>query len=945
MVGWTQNDHPGNIGGSALLDNAKQQAFMKQHAAILSAAGGAVGSENGRVVAPPEEQRSDVSNFDNARCAEQQKQQREPPPPSTIGKPPLNKALLMAQYYAMASKLARQQQQPQQQQPPPKKQLTPRPQRVITPGMIARRPIETKHNIIMRSGNDKKSTDSVSGSVNTDATEQIYNTKLANSRRKKNSASFQPTLERLDTFEPGETIESSSRESSISAPELKNETITITNRDINLSNPEELKKSQSTKSDVSKNSLKTEAEFVLQNSPRNDVTHLLTIDNEYLNDSKNSSAVNRDGAQSQVSPLASAEAVNNDRVHDVEHISTVKQEDSQKHLHDSKNLSAVSQDFAQKLVPPEAVNIERVHGVEHTTTANQEDAKKQMSSLSPPDTDLTKIAVGLGTQLEQINSKVEHLQKELILLAHPNTFGNTSKHTANKDSKSEESIESREDLKDDSKISDQTECNSMESSKQKHITGQNLSVKSNRRMDLVELSKDSDESGLSIAMKSTLSHAEFFSVQSSITTDQEVFKQRPGVLKRTASLVRNPALALRRSKANKEAEELTKRIKHAQTLARHDNRTKEVHAIIAHPRCEVDDCSNDIIQNDAPEIFHTRNLIDSTNMIGTNVVQYHATDSDELPFNDLVLGVESMYEETDIILDTNGTFDHPSTRDQRRMAQPHQASQAYTPPYYYDVVASVPSKETATQTTPLENNTAGSDVGSISNVMESLGLFGARFCMGTSKVMLSCADSCSDNPNGKKVVDQRLSSLDNEVMARLSPRNGTVTSREPIPMHQTPPSTRGYGSLPPFVDKKESEQDAAGIFTRALSMALQTRFGEGNHDQQPTSLKQQEHNNLPQNHKQHPKQKTKKQAYADFESIDGRFVTPDQLHRRTAKHVPRNIAVTPKRKYRHESLHHARAASDGSNSGKSEDTPQVKKPSKSSKKGLGKLFHKIGLTR
>lgn len=881
MVGSTQGDHPSSIAESALLDNARQQALMKQHAAILSAAGGALGSDNGRV-APPAEQRSDVSNIDNARYAEQQKQQREPPPPSTIGKPPLNKALIMAQYYAMASKLARQQQQPQ---PPPQKQTTPRPQRVITPGMIARRPIETKHNIIMRSGNDKKSTDSISGSVNTDATEQIYNTKLANSRRRKNTA-FQPTLERLDTFEPGETIVNSSRENSFSAPEeLKNvgEANESTRRDINLTTPEELKKSQSAKSDVSKNSLKTEAEFVLQSSPRNDVTQLLTIDNEHLQCSKNSSG--QDGTQKQVSPMALAE---------------------------------------------------RVHGAERTSTANQEDAQKQKSSFVPakvsaPDSDLTKIAVGLGTQLEQINSKVEHLQKELILLAHPNTFGNTSKHTANKNSKSEESIESREDLKDDSKSSDQTECNSMESGKQKHIMGQKLSVKSNRRMDLVELSKDSDESGLSIAMKSTLSHAEFFSVQSSITTDQEVFKQRPGVLKRTASLVRNPALALRRSKANKEAEELTKRIKHAQTLARHDNRTKEVHGTIAHPRCEVDDCSNDIIQNDdASEIFQTRNIIGSTKMIGTNVVQYHATDSDEMPFNDLVLGVESMYEETDIILDTNGTFDHPSTRDQRVMAQHH----------HYDALALVPSKETATQTTPLENNTAGSDVGSISNVMESLGLFGARFCMGTSKVMLSCADSCSDNPNGKNVVDQRLSSLDNEVMARLSPRNGIVTSREPVPMHQTPPSTRGCSMLPPFVDKKESEQEAAGIFTRALSMALQATFGDGNQDQQPASLKQQE--NLIN---QHPRHKTKKQAYADFESIDGRFVTPDQLHRRKTKHFPRDIAVTPTRKHRHESLHHARAANGGSNSGKSEDTPEVKKPSKSSKKGFGKFFHKIGLTR
>lgn len=829
----TQGVHPGNDADSMLLDTARQQALIKQHAAVLSATGGVGGGDIGRL-APPVEQRSDINYVDVTRRAEQQQQQREPPPPSTTGKPPLNKALLMAQYYAMASKLARQQQQPQPPQQPPK-QTPPRPQRVITPGMIARRPIEMKHNIIMRSGGHKKSTDSVSESVNTDATEHIYNTKLANSRRKKETA-FQPTLERLDTFEPVESVES-------------------TSRDDNLTTPKELKKSQSTKSDVSKNSLKTEAEIVLQNSPRNDRTKLLTIDNEHLSSAGHPKAV---------------------------------------------------------------------------SNANQKDSKKQVGPSNVPsevsDSGMTKIAVNLGTQLEQINSKMENLQKELILLARPDTISDKTKHVPSQESKCEDSIQSQEVSKGDSKSSGQSENSNMDSGKKKSIRIPKLSTKYSKRLDLDGASKDGDESGLSLTMNSTLSHAEFLSVQSSITTDKAAFKQKPGVLRRTASLVRNPALALRRSKADKEREELTKRIKHAQTVARLDNRKKEV----------FDDCSNDIVESeDSPDQCFTGDILIRNRMHDTDVVQYHSTNGYGMPhYDDLVLGADSMYEDTDIILDTTGTFDHPSTRNQRVMAQ-HQATQAHESPYY-EIVTSVPSKEIAIQTSPLRSNTpTASEVGTFNNVMESLGLCGARFCMGTSKAMLSCADSCSDNPNGKKVVvSQQLSAFDNEMMARLSPRNGVVRSTS----HASLPSM-----LPPYADKIETELEAAGIFTKALSMALQATVGGNNQDQQPTNLNQQlsRPSNLPQQNIIQQMHRTKKQAYADFESIDGRFVNPDHLHKRKPKHVPRDIAVTPKRKHRHGSNDGQHHEGDGS----SDRSDDVKKTSKAPKKGFGKFMHKIGLAR
>ncbi len=70
--------------------------------------------------------------------------------------------------------------------------------------------------------------------------------------------------------------------------------------------------------------------------------------------------------------------------------------------------------------------------------------------------------------------------------------------------------------------------------------------------------------------------------------------------------------------------------------------------------------------------------------------------------------------------------------------------------------------------------------------------------------MVNCADSCSDNPKGPKKAAERLVSIDSDVVDRLSPR-----SAEP----------RGCGIM---VSDKDPEQEAAGIFTRALAIALKS---------------------------------------------------------------------------------------------------------------------------
>ena len=66
------------------------------------------------------------------------------------------------------------------------------------------------------------------------------------------------------------------------------------------------------------------------------------------------------------------------------------------------------------------------------------------------------------------------------------------------------------------------------------------------------------------------------------------------------------------------------------------------------------------------------------------------------------------------------------------------------------------------------------ELGTLGHLMESMGLFGASVCMGTSRAMLSCADSCSDNPQAKahQRLRQGLSLDEADLVERLVSRRG-----------------------------------------------------------------------------------------------------------------------------------------------------------------------------
>jgi hypothetical protein len=423
--------------------------------------------------------------------------------------------------------------------------------------------------------------------------------------------------------------------------------------------------------------------------------------------------------------------------------------------------------------------------------------------------------------------------------------------------------------------------------------------------------EESPGDSFSSSMKSTLSKAEYISVDSSITMDQYVFAQKAGVLTRTASLVKNPGRTIfnrTRSKAEKEGEELMKGMRHGMTIARADNRKKEHFSSISNP-VKDEDCTPD-----SEELVYgiTTKVLDNNVMLNNN----------------LVYDGDSMYEDnTDFIPKTVATKSRGAINSgtQTRMNE-HGIS--------YPIIRNVSSgikelssflslKETATQTStdqfiapiisftsPAEIATGDdfvlppptygpeiikSEVGTVSHLMESLALCGAKVCMGTSNAMLSCADSCSDDPQGRK-------------MTVLSPRHNVAPVhivRQSIPPPEIPPqrcavipSCYNSNSEPqPLSNSNNTDQEVAGIFTRAFAMAL-NGMNNGESDKETTrereSPRKQQNTESPQPYLgQHANEPDK---LDDFLSVDGMFMSPNRQHGRHPPTVPHKIAVKPKKR-------------------------------------------------
>jgi len=1089
-----------------------------------------------------------------------------------------SKQLTKAQNYVLASKLAHAQQlqqqqqgsrhtrsksqvgregQPLQQQKSGQSQPTtsskPRKQRIITPQMIARRPIETKGTMMRSShpsnttktksshsktsGSGGNSGDSIAESVETDITEQITNNKQSIAKRRREEKmlkkkKYVPTLDKVDTFD--NTLDNDDVEND---GDVTN-TGSIGEGSSNSKGERKFMKSLFAKKKLEQQKKKSDKRF------DNAVTAAAKLSKETNNKKKlvskksslvtvadyplDTTAKKKDTADSTDDTSSSnnghTEEVEDD-INNMESKDSLKTEGSFTLLdtkspgvqHPSGMTSPVNKKEAVEIVLPEKKSEEKKMAEVSTTTegrkkdkeeAAQEKKKDIKSSRSPRSSPrsvsskksnktnssstkakkknngasttraTTTTTSNIDAKIEQSNSRVGSLKKELLLLARPgmddeqkmdkgvvetysqvekdsevdsrwapgsvasNSSSISSKGSMQVKKKTVEGItpntaavskkkktkvkknkrlgnnkkksflgkkskvikeeseyvsyaeEERDDVEADVNQNEEEDIDDIyerdvpsqpnrrtpasPAITERATTGRQTTTKKKQTNQVEE---EEEESAESISMKSTLSDADFFSVESPITTDSEAFNYKPGVFKRTASLVKNPALTLRHrattTRDGKADEQLMKRMKHGRHIARVDNRKKErAHRLPPpgkihkkqHQKKEKKDDDTDI---KSEEMDQVQQLLaqDDTIEIEKVVVQDSTpeeTDKDGMVVvdneiievddgiaiddkaHDVACGANSLIEETDVMLEPTGTFEaiefeehqyqvrfqasgiSVDSSTQRRMNE-HLNPTPKAPPSVIRTVSSAgmisaaPSKEMATQTstdqyvdhldvnpivTLTESNVGStrrnastantSEVGSFSHMMESMGLFGAQVCLGSSKFMVNCADSCSDNPKGTKKAAERLVSIDSDVVDRLSPR-----SAEP----------RGCGIM---VSNKDPEQEAAGIFTRALAIALKSHCqsdGDGGGlDESARSVgvmpKQYHHDeyeedededqvSLPQqrNHchvkkKQRHKLDSSNTIYA--ESIDGRFVPMNQHKRK--KRVPRNIAVKPKTK-------------------------------------------------
>ena len=409
--------------------------------------------------------------------------------------------------------------------------------------------------------------------------------------------------------------------------------------------------------------------------------------------------------------------------------------------------------------------------------------------------------------------------------------------------------------------------------------------------------EESCDSDRSMSMKSTLSNAHCISVESSVTNDYEAFVGKRGVLKRTASLVRHPGRTLLqrpRIKADKEGEEIMKSMEHGRTAARADNRKMERFVTKGNPIIKHDDCTPD-----TDEMYKMDQIWVKGNatMEDKILVQNDTIKSnDDMIYNDLTYDVDSMYDDntkeggTQTQMDEHGfTFpigtSFPIIRNASSGIRQISSFQSL--------------KEIATQTSNDEyvpifsptNGPAGQtisddfvqylpgEIGTVDHIMESCALLGAKVCMGSSRAMLSCVDACNDDPPGTK-------------MAVLSPRHDVAPAHHQATAAQRctilPSSFNCNAEHQPSSNYNKTDQEMAGVFTRAFAMALNKTNG-GNINQ----IQEQQAMIAPQRHHQRVEKADK---FEDFLSVDGMFVSPRHQHQQRLKSVPQKIAVKPKKR-------------------------------------------------
>lgn len=354
------------------------------------------------------------------------------------------------------------------------------------------------------------------------------------------------------------------------------------------------------------------------------------------------------------------------------------------------------------------------------------------------------------------------------------------------------------------------------------------------------LEQASDEI-MDIHLQATLSDCEFSSVQSSVTTDH-LLEAQPSLIKRTGSLIRNPLLRRNRSKKNNDMDELIQRMKNGKLAAKADNNKEEEFDEMPNRNKRLQKgrrSSSGISSSRRSEVYEFDDSEDDIE----EMYDLDPADSNADPLNGKKFQSDesssSSYGE-DLI--TKGTFDDSLAKrrgglpkidtsakmDVRsptfRLSAVSGAGTGLSSPLAQQIMLNalneqsnpslqnmqnapmgilrnVHSADNGTQTSAecqgpgigFNSNTGSapaSCIGTFGDLVETLGLFSARLCLGTGAAIVSCSRACNDNPRRdvKQVSLSSSSFIEPDVGMFTSPRNAGATS--PVVLSQNAMSPR-----------------------------------------------------------------------------------------------------------------------------------------------------------
>ncbi len=409
--------------------------------------------------------------------------------------------------------------------------------------------------------------------------------------------------------------------------------------------------------------------------------------------------------------------------------------------------------------------------------------------------------------------------------------------------------------------------------------------------------RDQMEEGIEVMP--TLSDAEYISVYTPVTVDESAFEQKPNLLQRTGSLIKRHHLRRNGSftKMSKKEKELFRR---AKAMANADNKYQETFEdefdsdyaqadTLEVPVADVEESDtmevpadaipdpNDCVcededdnQHDSPHVtFSSEKGV--TSFTDEGGFMYDEDIADLVPKN---TSTSLDYEEEDVnefVISSNAA--QPQTRPPGELIEVRE---------FIEIPEKrIPARGVAFQTdsSPITGQqmiSPRSNRPYKDSLFDSIALFGAKACMGTSRAVLSCADTCNDNNPDSRV---------HEALERTSSHSGGH-GYDYNPISPQAPSMFRCGN---DTYSKEEEDLVTRSFVNALHRVDTALHTAGEEKSQRGAKKIAKHSAMRSG--RHSKRRVN---YNDIMSVDGKFVNAKEYKSRRKERVPRNLALKPK---------------------------------------------------